>query len=49
MLLVLREVTWMVMDIDLFIGARSMPAKYGVLPLSFVLENNGRGGLPMFP
>ncbi|HNP77841.1 MAG: VCBS repeat-containing protein [Cyclobacteriaceae bacterium] len=30
-------------DIDLFIGARSMPGKYGVLPLSFVLENNGRG------
>ncbi|HQQ96424.1 MAG TPA: VCBS repeat-containing protein [Cyclobacteriaceae bacterium] len=30
-------------DIDLFIGARSVPGKYGVFPLSFILENNGDG------
>jgi len=30
-------------DIDLFIGARSVPGKYGVPALSFILENNGLG------
>lgn len=30
-------------DTDLFIGARSVPGKYGVSPLSFVLMNNGHG------
>jgi hypothetical protein len=30
-------------DVDLFMGARSVPRKYGVAPLSFVLMNDGKG------
>jgi len=30
-------------DIDLFIGASTMPRRYGLSPLSFLLVNDGRG------
>ncbi len=30
-------------DLDLFIGARAEPRKYGVVPQSVLLENNGEG------
>ncbi len=30
-------------DIDLFIGARSVPGHYGLVPSSFLLQNNGNG------
>jgi enediyne biosynthesis protein E4 len=30
-------------DLDLFIGGRVVPARYGINPPSFILENNGKG------
>ena len=30
-------------DLDLFVGSRSIPMKYGVPPQSFIYENNGDG------
>ncbi len=30
-------------DIDLFVGSRSIPWRYGLTPESYLLENNGRG------
>jgi len=30
-------------DVDLFVGSRSVPWKYGLTPTSFLLENDGKG------
>ncbi|MDZ7613286.1 MAG: VCBS repeat-containing protein [Flavobacteriaceae bacterium] len=30
-------------DLDLFIGGASVPKKYGEIPNSYLLENNGKG------
>lgn len=31
-------------DLDLFLGSRSIPGRYGISPLNFLLENDGKGG-----
>lgn len=30
-------------DLDMFVGSRSLPNKYGVPPMSFIYQNDGRG------
>ena len=29
-------------DIDLFVGSRSTPQQYGITPISYLYENNGK-------
>ncbi len=35
-------------DMDLFVGGRHAPGNYGVIPNSFVLQNNSTKGVPKF-